>query len=267
MRNYILLALAILAGVLAFGIAKTQINKRYQELELHAKRIKVVISKLDLAAGEMIRAKDLSVREIFANSAGGDEIRLEDVRLVIDQKLAANVKKDSPLRWRDLETGELSGRGSLLANIVPQRERALAVAVDSTSSVAGMIRPNDHVDILGTFRFPAAEGDAALDTVTLTLLQNVTVLAVGQQLSTSVEEGRRGASYTSLTLSVTPPEAELLVFAQQKGKLTFTLRNPRDVDFHSETQSINFQYLQQHLKDFARERADRTTPAPAPRKP
>jgi pilus assembly protein CpaB len=267
MRNYILLALAILAGVLAFGIAKTQINKRYQELELSAKRIKVVVAKLDLTAGDTVTAKDLSVREIFANSAGGDEIRLEDVRLLVDQKLVANVKQNSPLRWRDLETGDLTGRGSLLANIIPQGERAMAIPVDSPSSVAGMIRPNDHVDILGTFRFPAQEGDTALDTVTLTLLQNVTVLAVGQQLSTTAEEGRRGASYTTLTLSITPPEAELLVFAQQKGKLTFTLRNPRDVDYHRDTKSINFDYLQQHLKDFSRERADRSAPTPAPRKP
>jgi len=264
MRNYILLALAILAGVLAFGIAKTQITKRYDQLELHSKRIKVVVAKADLAAGDLITAKDLSVREIYANSAGGDEIRLEDVRLVVDQKLSSNVKQNSPIRWRDLETGDLTGRGSLLANIIPQQERALAVAVDSTSAVASMIRPNDHVDIIGTFRFPTAEGESALDTVTLTLLQNVTVLAVGQQLSTTIDEGRRGSSYTSLTLSITPEEAELLVFAQQKGKLTFTLRNPRDVDFSSDGKSINFQYLHQHLKDFSQDRADRTPPVRKP---
>ena len=267
MRNYILLAVAIFAGVLAFGIAKSQIAKRYRDLDLQSKRIKIVVAKLDLAAGDTITAKDLKVREIYVNSAGGDEVRVEDVRLLIDQKLTINVKENSPIRWRDLETGDLTGRGSLLANIIPHQERALSVAVDATSAVAGMVRPNDHVDIIGTFRFPAAEGESALDTVTLTLLQNVTVLAAGQQLSSSAEESRRGGSYSSLTLSLTPPEVELLVFAQQKGKLTFTLRNPRDVDFHSEGQNINFQYLQQHLKDFSRERADRTTPAPAPRKP
>ena len=40
---------------------------------------------------------------------------------------------------------------------------------------------NDNVDVLGTFRFPDLRGDNSLDTVTITILQNVKVLAVGNR--------------------------------------------------------------------------------------
>ena len=48
------------------------------------------------------------------------------------------------------------------------------VPVDLSGSLAGMLRPGDHVDILGTF----ARGQGT-DWATVTLLQNVLVLATG----------------------------------------------------------------------------------------
>jgi pilus assembly protein CpaB len=269
MRNYILLVVALLAGLVAFFLTKQQLQAKYAALDLQARKAKIIVAKADLTAGDVIQGSDLTVRELFVTNLGGDEFPLEEVSRIVGQKLRVSVKGGAPLRWRDFEITDIAASGGTLARTVPKTERALAVAVDAVSSVAGMIHPNDHVDIIGTFRLPVKEGDASnLDTVTLTLLQNVTVLATGQTIAATAgaNDPRHQSAYSSLTLSVTPEEAEMLVFAQQKGRLVFVLRNPQDVETVLTLKNLDFNTLQQHLQDYTTKRAARTSvPVPAPR--
>ena len=53
------------------------------------------------------------------------------------------------------------------------------------------------------------------ETTTLTILQNVTVLAVGANVGTN---SATGMSYDTVTVHVTPEEAELLVFARDRAQ-------------------------------------------------
>ncbi len=116
--------------------------------------------------------------------------------------------------------------------------RALALPVDKVASFGGLLKPKDHVDILGTFQKPG-EGDVE----TVTLLQNVAVLAVGGRLGSGreVSKGnRREARVSTVTALVTPEEAELLVFAQDRGSLSLTMRNEEDVNTEMELDGKNF---------------------------
>jgi len=115
----------------------------------------------------------------------------------------------------------------------------MSVAVDAISGVSGLLRPGDRVDILGTFPIGTKDqvvtdekGEEGVGYVTMTMLQNVTLLATGQELSdvTNAENQQRGNSYATVTLSVTIDEAELLTIAQTRGKMTLLLRNRDDVD-------------------------------------
>jgi pilus assembly protein CpaB len=93
--------------------------------------------------------------------------------------------------------------------------------------VGGWIRPNDHVDVIGTFRDPQTH-----EALSVTLLENVIVLATGKMTGTTrvhhLPENQRG--YTDVTLLVMPEEAELLALANDLGKLTLSLRNDEDLD-------------------------------------
>ena len=111
---------------------------------------------------------------------------------------------------------------------VTKLSRGLTLPVDSITSVANLIGPNDQVYIISTFRnFPLKPGSDQLVKASMILLQNVTVLAVGKKYKGSIL-GRGKGGYSSITLSVTPKEAEMLVFANQEGKLHFVLRNRND---------------------------------------
>ena len=61
-----------------------------------------------------------------------------------------------------------------------------------------------------------------------------------------------------MTVAVTPQEAELLVFAAQKGEITLTLRRPNDVYVDTTPQNVNFQFLKDQLQQFTEKRAKRT---------
>jgi pilus assembly protein CpaB len=81
------------------------------------------------------------------------------------------------------------------------------------------------------------------DRVTLPLLQNVLVLAAGRDLGGEVQNAQQGAgagqpnntvqaghNISMVTLSVTLEEAALLVFAQDRGRLSLVMRNPDDIN-------------------------------------
>ena len=108
--------------------------------------------------------------------------------------------------------------------------------VDAISGVSGLLRPGDRVDLLGTFPvtqedqlIPGSDGEKSVGYVTMTLLQNVTLLAVGKQLSDINSQSNGRGGYSTVTASLTIKEAELLTIAQTRGKLTLLLRNSDDV--------------------------------------
>jgi Flp pilus assembly protein CpaB len=87
--------------------------------------------------------------------------------------------------------------------------------------------------------------------VTLTMIQNLTVLATGAQLARQTTESgkEQQAGYSMVTFEVDTEQAEILVFAQQtRGQLYLSLRNPNDVSYKSDFPSVNFDYLESQLK-------------------
>ena len=87
------------------------------------------------------------------------------------------------------------------------------------------MRPNDHVDVVGSFRDPQTQ-----QLKSVTLLQNVVVLATGRINASTTAPADEDRRYTSVTLLVLPEEAEILTLAQETGTLTLLLRNPDDLD-------------------------------------
>lgn len=130
-----------------------------------------------------------------------------------------------------------------------------------------MVRPNDSVDVLGSFVLPAAGAAGKtdeLEMVTLTVLQNVTILAIGSDTQRTFSERKNNSGYGTVTLQVTPREAEVLVFAQQmKGKLFLTLRNPADIYFEPELERVDFNQIERELKSLNQYRQEKIRQVPS----
>ena len=120
-----------------------------------------------------------------------------------------------------------------------------------------MVKPNDHVDVIGTFDFPGDGGsERKTELVTCTILQNVLVLAVGRETAKSrtASAGLSGA-YSTVTLEVTPREAEMLAFAEQiRGRLVLTLRNRNDTSTESELPNVDFRKIRGEMEELNKKR-------------
>jgi len=108
-----------------------------------------------------------------------------------------------------------------LAPTIPVGMRAVTVRVNDVAGDAGFVLPGLRVDVLVTGRPPT--GDS---TMTATVLQNVLVLSAGQ----AMQSDARGTpvSVSTVTLLVTPGDAETLTLANGEGRLQLILRNSSD---------------------------------------
>jgi pilus assembly protein CpaB len=116
----------------------------------------------------------------------------------------------------------MPGQGASIAALLPAGMRATSVRINDVSGVAGFIQPNDSVDVLIT----RSVADRASQ-VTDVLLQNVRVLAIGQDAKGA--EGKPISAKTA-TLLVDQVGAQKLALAQQVGDISLVLRKPGEQD-------------------------------------
>ncbi len=116
-----------------------------------------------------------------------------------------------------------SGQNASIAALLPDGMRATTVRINDVSGVAGFIKPNDSVDVLVTRAAIGPDGAQTGGQVTDVLLQNVRVIAMGQD---SVGADGKPSPTNSTTVEVTPLDAQKLVLGQQLGQLSLVLRKP-----------------------------------------
>jgi pilus assembly protein CpaB len=127
------------------------------------------------------------------------------------------------------------GDRGFLAAVLKPGMRAISIAVNEVSGLAGLIYPGDRVDVLLVHTVgevqappagapPSATGAATggQHRVSETILSNVRILAMDQNLSHPA--GQPAQVARTLTIEVTPKQAEMLTVAVQLGQLTLSLR-------------------------------------------
>jgi pilus assembly protein CpaB len=130
----------------------------------------------------------------------------------------SNILLDEPLLEGRLA---IKGSGLGLAPTIPVGMRAVTVRVNDVSSTAGFVLAGLRVDVLVTGHPPTGDSN-----MTTTVLQNVLVLSAGQ----AMQADARGTpvSVSTVTLLVTPTDAELLTLANGEGRIQLVLRNSSD---------------------------------------
>ncbi len=218
--------LALAAGLMlvGFGVAFSALQREAANVRSGWNLVPVLVASVDLSEGTVVSLEHLSQRSVPEQFVTASVVKPDSASYVVGQKLQFAVAAGDPLQWSQFDSARAMEH---LASRIMMRARALAVEVRGTAAVGGWIRPNDHVDIIGSFKDPQTS-----EQVAVTLLQNVNVLATGKLTGTTnvnlIPESER--SYGHVSLMLLPEEVELLVLAQETGNLTFTLRNEDDLD-------------------------------------
>ena len=257
MKRKIVLIAALLAGAVAavmtrFYIAakdaevralKDSIVNRYGE-------VRVVVFNRDLPAGTVLAQGDIGSLKVPKLGLRGQAVPEEEWRTVLGRKILVGHRKKEVLFWADIEGGNPADTG--LSSDIKKTMRAVSINCSGAAAVSSMVKPNDHVDVIGTFDLGGATGSGARERnlVTCTILQNVLVLATGTQTAKTRANSALPAGYATVTLEVTPREAEMLAFAEQiKGRLVLTLRNRNDTSYEKELPKVDFEKIRSEIEE------------------
>jgi pilus assembly protein CpaB len=116
------------------------------------------------------------------------------------------------------------GQTGILTYKIPEGHRAMTVAVDQVSGVAGFITPGNKVDVVLSVSPPG--GGEPLSKI---VLQDVPVLAIGQIIAQEKKDETPHVVPT-VTMDVSPDDAEKLAVASTQGKLQLVLRRAGDTE-------------------------------------
>jgi pilus assembly protein CpaB len=196
------------------------VQQRRAEIDSQYAPAKVVVASADLRPGTFLSGETVAVREVPQAFLHSDAVLADNWSGVAGRVLSHVVRSGEPVLMSHLAHDVGAGFSSQLN----QGMRALTFPVDDEASIAGMLAPGDHIDIF----FTTSTNN---ESVTLPLLTNVAIIATGVRTLTNtgyLDDRRDAGNYTTVTVSVLPEDAARITHAKDAGKITITLRQPKD---------------------------------------
>jgi len=178
-----------------------------------------------IRAGALLRPEDLLGIELETATAPADGRRdTASARAeLVGQMARRPVAQGSPFLAEDLlRPGE---RGFLAALLAPGT-RATSIGVDVVTGIAGLIWPGDRVDVVLTQTLTDESVPLERRVAGQTVLSDSRVIAIDQAIvQGAVGDGpEAGRQVRTVTLEVTPQQAERLAVAARLGRLSLTIR-------------------------------------------
>ena len=222
----------VLVGALIFGVlAAVSVSKYLSSAQAYTKNLKkVVVAKVSIPLGSKIIAEQLMVVQFPTEST-------PDGAFEAPEKLAGRVAVMNIAAREPVTESRLAPEGTAagLSAVIPEGYRAMTVKVDDAAGISGFIQPGTLVDVVVVI--DPREGSGMQDPISKIVLQNIRVLANGQNIDKPKDE-REANSVKAVTLQVTPEQAEKLALASNEGKLQLVMRNQIDQG-DEQTQGVN----------------------------
>lgn len=236
-RALVMITCAVMLAGGSIYLTQTWIKNQTQtvtETQAKIETTKVVVASSRLSNGNKLQEVHLSVVDWPINLVPEgsfstiEEVLGKDSDNPKNRIVLRSIEINEPI-LKNRITG-FGGRASLSALIAPGM-RASTIRVNDVNGVAGFVLPGDHVDIMFTRNVDidstSRSNRKSNNLQTDIFLQNMKVLAIDQD---SNEQRDKPSVSKSITLEVTPVQAQKLILAMQMGKLSLSLRNVNTVD-------------------------------------
>lgn len=231
MRPKVVLGLSLVIALAAAVSVYYYLNKLKITYQQTGNFKQVIVARQRIPARTQITSQMVEVKELPAQYIS--DLAITELKEALGKTVKAEILPGEILRREKLASGKDAAEG--LAFLVTPGKRAVTVAVNDVSGLAGLLRPGDRVDVLGTFELPGGSGQEKA-TLTSLIVQNLEVLSVDQALASPgqpVADGKKQIGYRNVTLLVTPEQAQSLVLSSEKGSIRLLLRAPADQDIIS----------------------------------
>ena len=157
---------------------------------------------------------------------------LTSFNLIKDKSLNKNLAEQSFITKDDL----LDPNQHYLTDQLNKGKRLFGLTVNAESLAGGFILPGSTVDLIGTKRL------ANNNIETQTVLENIRVMAVGDKSTINEKQGdvRHSIIETTVTLEVSPEQAQILAMWKSIGEIKLSARAKDDNDkVNTKTTKLN----------------------------
>jgi pilus assembly protein CpaB len=224
----------------------------------------VVVAKADIPARTIVTQSMVEVKLVPAENAA--PLAFSSLEQVVGQATRFPVTVGEQVLSSKVValSGNSAAVSRSLSFVIPEGRRAFSISADEVMNAGGLVLPGDYIDIVVLYdvQFRGTDGVETVESyVVQHLMQNIEVLAVAQVIVDVVEspngEGSgstnsSGASDTqrvrnseakanheavTVTLALTPEEAQRLYLAEANGKVRLAVRPYGD----NETLPVDYQ--------------------------
>lgn len=220
-RLKIALVVAVFFGLIAaYGIFNFLSQTAKEKESLRVANQDIVVAGQDIPPGTTLN--DEAIKKGVLKTMPWPKASVPAGAFSSTQQVIGKVNRVKILANEPILESRLAGEGAGLTVRLEAGKRAIATRVDEIIGVSGFIVPDDRVDIILTTTPIGANAEAKISKI---VMQNKRVLSVAQ--STEQKDGKPQLA-RSITLEVTPEEAERLSLAATEGQITMTLRGLGD---------------------------------------
>ena len=213
----------VLAGAGLFGLlAAVSVSRYLSSAQAYTKSLRgVAVAKVAIPLGTKIIAEQITLVQFPQEST--PDGAFDSIEKLAGRVAVVNIAPKEPITEARLAP---EGTAGGLSAIIPEGYRAMTVKVDDVVGISGFIMPGTLVDVVVVIT-PTNNGTLAQEPISKIVLQNIKVLANGQNID-KPESEREANSVKAVTLLVTPEQAEKLALASSEGKLQLVMRNSID---------------------------------------
>jgi pilus assembly protein CpaB len=209
-RSGLVLLLAGVCGLGAMYGAKKMMARDRASDEMQD----IVVASRDLKVEEVLKEDMIKVIQVPKSAVPTGAF--SSFQEIADRWILIKTLSDEPILAAKLAP---KGMPQGLISRIPSGMRALAVEVNEQTGVSGFVLPDHRVDVI------QARTDGNGPAHAETILQDVQVLAVGQLINRPED---KAVQVRTVTLAVTPEQADIVVAARSKGPLSLVLRGLND---------------------------------------
>lgn len=214
--------LALVTGVLTLRFLSSVNTKNQQTAVVMGP---LIVASVDIPARTKIKAQMLT--KVMRPAASIEPGSIADAKDVEGDIALATIPAQTPLSQSKVGVPAAIG---VTGQLMPG-QRAVSIPVDMVKSVSALVAPGDRVDVLASKDGSDAGGKQPR---TKAIIRGVVVLAVNSTIQAAANASPPPAGSappdagapTTVTLAVTPAQADLLTVADLNSTLRLALRSP-----------------------------------------
>lgn len=211
-----ILVVAVFSGLIASAAVLRYIRQQEATVINAPNTVSLAVAAEKIPAGSSIMPDQLRFAQIVGEQP--PEGAFTDFESLVGQYVRTTVYPGEVILKERLADARSAGG---LSTMIPAGMRAITLRVDDAIGVAGFVRPGHRVDVLSTVDINEGES------VTKTILQNLEVIAVGQEID---DEEKKPKLVPTVTVLASLEQSERLTMAANAGVVRLVLRNTLDIE-------------------------------------